>query len=200
MHHSVDIFDGQNSSGKRALLSSRYEKNARQGDKAITWVPDKAATLLCAHTDDPDLGKLEVPVRGHGVEYQAEVPGLAWLDGSHGDWLGIHIGLASTDETERKRHSLGKLAYITVETDLDGNCSERLISGVGQLAVDVRDFGPRKTGGFTHLQAADGKLGGIGVCSSHAGAVRGRVRVTTTAHHDQDHETQDDDKRGNDPR
>ena len=113
-------------------------------------------TLLCMYADDTDLRKLQIPVRGDSVEDQTEVPGLAWLNGSRGDWLGIHIGLPGTDEAKGKRHPLGELANIAMETDLDGNRGERLIPGVGELAVDVGDLSPGKTGGFTHLQAADG--------------------------------------------
>src|ERR1700727_3615176 len=120
-------------------------------------------TLLCMYADDTNLRKLQIPVRGDGVEDQTEVPGLAWLNGRGGDWLGIHVGLPGTDQTKRQRHPLCELAYITMETDLDGDRTQGLIPGVGKLSVDVGDFGPGKAGGFTHLQAADGELGRIGV-------------------------------------
>ncbi len=67
----------------------------------ITWVLETPKLhLLATDADDPDLGKLQVPVRGDGVENQAEVAVLAGFDRSGGDRLGIDIGLAGADKAE----------------------------------------------------------------------------------------------------
>ena len=83
-----------------------------------------ASVLLAVDADHADLWILLVPVGGYGVENQAEVAVLPRFDGGGRDWLGIDVGLAGADQAEREGHSLGILADIAMEADLDGDRGE----------------------------------------------------------------------------
>src|ERR1700689_4388451 len=163
------------------------------------WSPGLARILPAVHTDHADLRKLKVPVCRYSVKDQAEIAALPWLYRRRRDWLGIDVRLAGAYEAEREGHSLGKLAYITVKANLDGNRGQRSVPAVNDLAVDVGDFGPGKAGSLAHLQTADGELGGIGVGRSHPRAGSGGLRVGAASNHDQNAKAQDGHHSSNNP-
>ena len=156
--------------------------------------------LFAMHADNPDLWVLEVPIRRNGVENQAKIAALAGFDGRCRDWLQIDIGLAGADEGQRKGQPLGKLTHIAVETDLDGDRGESLISMIRDLTVDISDLGSREAGRLAHLEAAYVQVRGVGVGRGHAGSVGGlRIRVPVTTKKDKRPETEDYGGGGNRP-
>jgi len=76
----VDIFGMHRSSVKRALFSSRYEKNARRQRGFVTWVLENS--LLAMHIDHTNLGILLVPFRRNCIKNKAKIALLPRLDRS----------------------------------------------------------------------------------------------------------------------
>lgn len=156
--------------------------------------------LLGGDCDHPDFGVVLVPVLGEAVEDEAEVAGFARVDGGSGDRLRIDIRLAGADEGERHRLFPGDGVFEAVEGDLDGDGSDGLLAGVGDLTVDVGGLGAGDAAGLAHLEVADGETGGVGVRRGEAGSAGiDRLRPMGDREDNADEDDDQGDDKGDDP-
>src|SRR5579859_933618 len=99
---------------------------------------------------------LLIPHRRYVIEDQPELMCLTRLQRLGRYRFYIDVGLAHTDQTERHRHHLGRLANVILERHRNVDPSDRLIALIAHLPIHVRDLAAGEVLRLTHLQIGDG--------------------------------------------
>ena len=90
---------------------------------------------------DLDVGVLMVPLGGEAFEGEAEGFGLSGSEGREVEVDRVGIGPGGLKNAQRDVFALSDLRHVVVEDDLNHGVDDRLVAGVGDVAVDVADRG-----------------------------------------------------------
>ena len=150
---------------------------------------------LRAGTDisDSDLRWRLIPHGRDVIEDQAKVLGFAWRQGSGTDGLGVHVGIARTDEAEGRLQYLGCVAGFVGECGLKGHRGNGAIAAILNGSINVGQLIAGKIARLADLHIAKNHVFRVGI--DDAVGIGGRAaqperKPEPTADHDQ----------GNDPR
>lgn len=144
----------------RRLTPIPAKSSGSPGNYFWSDLPPKRS--FCLDLDDADLGYLRVPVLGNGLEDEAKVPLVAWLQRVRTNRLSIDIGFARADKGERQSVDLRRHGFVVAKDYLHGNPGDTLVASVLDVSVDKSRLSTGEAGRFAHGKLGYRKIASIG--------------------------------------